>query len=525
MALPQLQSTAEGRQFLDLMKDQKENIVSQTKIMQSISGSIIRQGREATELRKEIANLRKGFVTGKSSNFEDIKKYFAVNKKDAPAEKEKASDKGFFKNALGKIFGPSAYQQKMLDDTKIIRMLTETQSEDIAFIKKSYEEETKKKDRELLAEAIASKINMSSSEGGMGGMGGLFAGLLAGIVAGLATLGRGIVSSLVSAMEQIVSKIGQMASALGRAIGSIPGGGGMGPMLGNLAGLLRGKGIPGTLAAVILGSLATSMEGEETEAQKAAKAYQKDYGSNYDELIKDSKNKVTTEQYKSLESNMSEKDKAAIEKAGPPGSIEQIKAMREYVDTHNKVFSDDKKLLEQMKDIENNVLSQQHAKYNLEAGKTSTGEDYDYLNYVDQKKKIDKAVTESASIFDSMTEGAATLGNKMKEFFTELDPTPLMDQGKDFLNNFAKITLSNGQEMNLLPGFGDSLATVLEGAKSDFESAKDFLENQGGGSVNVNTVNQTSMTSGGQPSINYQSANSNNDSEVWKEYVRSRGIY
>ena len=191
MALPQLQSTAEGRQFLDLLKDQKENIVSQTKIMQSISGSIIRQGREATELRKEIANLRKGFVTGKSSNFEDIKKYFAVNKKDAPAEKEKASDKGFFKNALGKIFGPSAYQQKMLDDTKIIRMLTETQSEDIAFIKKSYEEETKKKDRELLAEAIASKINMSSSEGGMGE---LFAGLLTGIVAGLATLGRGIVS-------------------------------------------------------------------------------------------------------------------------------------------------------------------------------------------------------------------------------------------------------------------------------------------------------------------------------------------
>jgi hypothetical protein len=519
MALPQLQSTAEGRQFLDLMKDQKENIVSQTKIMQSISGSIIRQGREATELRKEIANLRKGFVTGKSSNFEDIKKYFAVNKKDAPAEKEKASDKGFFKNALGKIFGPSAYQQKMLDDTKIIRMLTETQSEDIAFIKKSYEEETKKKDRELLAEAIASKINMSSSEGGMGA---LFSGLLAGIVAGLATLGRGIVSSLVTAMEQIVSKIGQMASALGRAIGSISGGGGNMPLLGQMA---RGKGPQAALFAAIAASIGGDVFGEETEAEKASKAYQTDYGSNYDELIKDSKNKVTTEQYKSLESNMSEKDKAAIENAGPPGSMEQIKAMREYVDTHNKVFSDDKKLLEQMKDIENNVLSQQHAKYNLEAGKTSTGEDYDYLNYVDQKKKIDKAVTESASIFDSMTEGAATLGNKMKEFFTELDPTPLMDQGKDFLNNFAKITLSNGQEMNLLPGFGDSLATVLEGAKGDLESAKDFLENQGSGSVNVNTVNQTSMTSGGQSSINYQSANSNNDSEVWKEYVRSRGIY
>jgi hypothetical protein len=522
MALPQLQSTAEGRQFLDLMKDQKENIVSQTKIMQSMSVSIIRQGREATELRKEIANLRKGFVTGKSSNFEDIKKYFSSNKKDVPAEKEKASDKGFFKNALGKIFGPSAYQQKMLDDTKIIRMLTETQTEDIAFIKKSYEEETKKKDRELLAEAIASKINMSSSEGGMGE---LFAGLLAGIVAGLATLGRGIVSSLVTAMEQIVSKIGQMASALGRAIGGIPGGGGMGPMLGNLGGALMAIRHPAAMAIGAAISAAVAMTpSEETEAQKAAKAYQKDYGSNYDELIKDSKNKVTTEQYKSLESSMSEKDKAAIESAGPPGSIEQIKAMREYVDTHNKVFSDDKKLLEQMKDIENNVLSQQHAKYNLEAGKTSTGEDYDYLNYVDQKKKIDKAVTESASIFDSMTEGAATLGNKIKEFFTELDPTPLMDQGKDFLNNFAKITLSNGQEMNLLPGFGDSLATVLEGAKGDLESAKDFLENQGSGSVNVNTVNQTSMTSGGQSSINYQSANSNNDSEVWKEYLRSRGI-
>lgn len=519
MALPQIQNTAEGRQFLDLMKDQKENIASQTKIMQTISTSIMRQGREATELRKEISNLRKGFVTGKSSNLEDIKKYFGNTRKDNPAEKEKASDKGFFKNALGKIFGPSAYQQKMLDDTKIIRMLTETQSEDIAFIKKSYEEENKKKDRELLAEAIASKINMSSSEGGMGD---LFAGLLTGIVTGLATLGRGIVSSLVAAMEQIVSKIGQMASALGRAIGSISGGGGNIPLLGQMA---RGKGPQAALFAAIAASIGGDVMGEDTEAEKAAKAYQKDYGSNYDELIKDSKNKVTTEQYKSLESNMSEKDKAAIENAGPPGSMEQIQAMREYVDTHNKVFADDKKLLEKMNDIKNDVLQQQHAKYNLEAGKTSTGEDYDYLNYVEQKKKIDKAVTESTSIFDSMTEGAKNLSSKMKEFFDEIDPSPLMDQGKDFLNNFAKIKLSNGQEMNLLPGLGDSLATVLEGARSDFESAKDFIENQGGGSVNVNTVNQTSMNSGGQTSINYQSANANNDSEAWREYVRSRGIY
>ena len=522
MALPQIQNTAEGRQFLDLMKDQKENIASQTKIMQTISTSIMRQGREATELRKEISNLRKGFVTGKSSNLEDIKKYFGNTRKDIPAEKEKASDKGFFKNALGKIFGPSAYQQKMLDDTKIIRMLTETQSEDIAFIKKSYEEENKKKDRELLAEAIASKINMSSSEGGMGE---LFAGLLTGIVAGLATLGRGIVSSLVAAMEQIVSKIAQMTSALGRAIGGIPGGGGMGQMMGNLGSLLTAMPHPVARAiGVAIGAAIAMTPSEETEAEKAAKAYKQDYGSNYDELIKDSKNKVTAEQYKFLESSMSEKDKAAIENAGPPGSMEQIQAMREYVDTHNKVFADDKKLLEKMNDIKNDVLQQQHAKYNLEAGKTSTGEDYDYLNYVEQKKKIDKAVTESTSIFDSMTEGAKNLSSKMKEFFDEIDPSPLMDQGKDFLNNFAKIKLSNGQEMNLLPGLGDSLATVLEGARSDFESAKDFIENQGGGSVNVNTVNQTSMNSGGQTSINYQSANANNDSEAWREYVRSRGI-
>jgi hypothetical protein len=76
-----------------------------------------------------------------------------------------------------------------------------------------------------------------------------------------------------------------------------------------------------------------------------------------------------------------------------------------------------------------------------------------------------------------------------------------------------------------LPGLGDSLETVLKNAGIVHGSLADSLENQGGGSVNVNTVNQTSMTSGGQSSINYQSANSNNDSEVWKEYVRSRGIY
>jgi hypothetical protein len=328
-------------------------------------------------------------------------------------------------------------------------------------------------------------------------------------------------------MEQIVSKIAQMASALGRAIGAIPGGGGMGPMLGNLGGALMASRHPVAMAIGAAISAAVAMTpSEETEAEKASKAYKQDYNSNYDELIKDSKNKVTAEQYKFLESSMSEKDKAAIENAGPPGSMEQIQAMREYVDTHNKVFADDKKLLEKMNDIKTDVLQQQHAKYNLEAGKTSTGEDYDYLNYADQKKKIDNAVSESTSIFDSMTEGAATLGNKMKDFLTEFDFRGHVDpEAKNFLNNLGKLKLSNGEELNLLPGLGDSLETVLKNAGIVHGSLADSLENQGGGSVNVNTVNQTSMTSGGQSSINYQSANSNNDSEVWKEYVRSRGIY
>lgn len=219
MALPQNPNglTAGDRELLEASVAQSKTLQAQTKVLQKLSDNIKDQKKEYSKLRDDIKELRKGFYTGDNKGFEEIKKYFQKSKepggftsrsKIGVDDKDK-EQKGFFRSAISKLFGPSKYQQKMMDDTSEIRRLTETFQEDISFIKREYEEPARARERELLAQAIADKIN-KNSEGGGGGGGGILGALgtaVGFLIKELADIFKSVVGNIVQGVSNIIRDV------------------------------------------------------------------------------------------------------------------------------------------------------------------------------------------------------------------------------------------------------------------------------------------------------------------------------
>jgi len=195
MALPQNSLSNSDRQILDTIKSQNTHLDAQTKVLHTLSDSIMSfkrdQKKDYNSLRNDIKTMQREFFTGNAKGMSDIKKYFEKTKNNRPetsSNKEKDTDKGFFRSAINKLFGPSKYQQKMIDEISMLREITEIQATDIGFIKKQYEEGPRARERELLAQAIASKLDLNggdSSKGMLGMLGASLVSALGGILGGL----------------------------------------------------------------------------------------------------------------------------------------------------------------------------------------------------------------------------------------------------------------------------------------------------------------------------------------------------
>ena len=214
MALPQNPQgiTNTDRLLLDAVNAQTQNLNAQSKVLHTVSDNIMKQNKEFSKLRKDIQELNKTFIQGNNSNFSEIKKYFEKSKtqgRDQPrmnssAQRNKSDDeRGFFKGLVGKLFGPSKYQQKMMDDTAAILNFSELMSSDMNFIKKQYEDPARAKERELLAQAIADKINASSGEGG-GASGGLIAAIGGTLLAGIGIALKGVADFIVKGFGNLI---------------------------------------------------------------------------------------------------------------------------------------------------------------------------------------------------------------------------------------------------------------------------------------------------------------------------------
>ena len=234
MALPQNPQgvTNTDRILLEAVNAQTQNLQGQTKVLHTVSDRLMKQNKEFQSLRKDMQEMGKTLLQGQGSNLSEIKKYFEKNKsnfRERPNvgnnSNKNSDDKGFFRNMMGKLFGPSKYQQKMMDDTSQILSLTELVSSDIGFIREKYSDSARAKERELLATAIAERIN--GSDGGGGG-GGLLKGLLGALTGFGAVLGTGIISAIggiitgiVGLAGSVVSAIAALAGPIGAAIGAV----------------------------------------------------------------------------------------------------------------------------------------------------------------------------------------------------------------------------------------------------------------------------------------------------------------
>jgi hypothetical protein len=233
MALPQNPQgvTNTDRILLEAVNAQTQNLQGQTKVLHTVSDRLMKQNKEFQGLRKDMQEMGKTLLQGQGSNLAEIKKYFEKNKsnfRERPNvgnnSNKNSDDKGFFRNMIGKLFGPSKYQQKMMDDTSQILSLTELVSSDIGFIREKYSDSARAKERELLATAIAERIN--NAGGGEGG--GLFKGLLTAVAGlgsvlamGIGSAISGLITGIAGLAGSIVSAIAALAAPIGTAIGAV----------------------------------------------------------------------------------------------------------------------------------------------------------------------------------------------------------------------------------------------------------------------------------------------------------------
>lgn len=147
-------------------------------------------------------------------------------------------DRGFFSNLFNKLFGPSKYQIKVMDEITTLRELSERQTRHLEFIAEQNTDSKRAKEREALATSIVNKMRMLDFGGDGGGIGGsllstLGKALLAGIGGAIAMLGRQIGMALrgllagiklaLKGVEVLLDKIFQRFPKIPPTAGPVPG--------------------------------------------------------------------------------------------------------------------------------------------------------------------------------------------------------------------------------------------------------------------------------------------------------------
>jgi hypothetical protein len=502
MALPQ--NPLSDIQIINTLKNQNDNLSAQTKVLHKLSDSVMDQRKEFAELRKDIRNSQREFLQGNQQGMSAIQKYFEKYKADNKNKsKEESASAGFFKSAVNKLFGPSKYQQKMMEEASRIRELTESSALSLNFLRQVNEEGPRKRERDLLAKAIAEKLGAEikdSQEGGEKG-GGLLSGLLDKVLMGgqlvLTFLGTtvvplitGIITAVGAMGAAIVAAIGGLAEAL--AIGSLGGGLGSGggggrggrtgprgtPIPGQLQ--LEGRGGPrdmGTLRQNRAGtyvpegsggiSIKGIVGGASIAAMVAAIGYEL-FGTSDEDIAK----------LKAAE----EKDKKT-ENKNIPSFAERWKSIK-WFDNENTGEMGDRP-----GEAWDKLFNPEKIKWSKE--QDTLDKETDTL--ADTTKKINESIKKMLDSFNDMPK-------KLEQWAIDK-----LVEGKDFvvdqLNQLGEInfgTDTNPQKINLLPGLGNAVWDTLKEAYDETEAMTNKL------TPNAQMFSQSitqNVTNGGVPTI------------------------
>lgn len=457
MALPTLlekNNLQSERESLGLLKEQRD-------LMKKLSDSIISSQREYGSLRKDMNDLRREFMVG-IGTFSEMKKYFENMRADSIKEKriETRENKGpgFFSAAIAKLLGKdnnnvnlSSYQERLLEETSIIKTLSNDTNNSIKFIKKSYEPNTKAKDRKLLADEIADAIGGDRSRG-------LIAGIAGALGAGLATLGTmlisGIGGKIMDAFEGIAKLLGvkTVTGALPGAPGADKPGKDTSQKKENKSGFL---GFLGKLG-IGVGALTTpSMMGNPEEIYQQER--QEFYKNNPVQLEKDIDQVTMMEQFRKSKYSDEYKQNILSIKDPEEQKMQIMQSMEEYYQTLEAAGDRGKDELERMdqiyKDTRDAFLRQQGFQ-------------------VEQEKKKTELTNEQVKNKEEETDLYTVMKEKLKSFTEGFDAESAKSKLAEELKNAFKIDLGNGQFLDLFPGMSKGMAGMIDGLGKELQDLK-----------------------------------------------------
>ena len=495
MALPQ--NPLSDRQLFDTLKTQNESLSAQTKVLHKLSDNISDQRKDFAALRKDIQEAQKELFRGNNKGMSEIQKYFAKYKTDNTSGKirEKDQSTGFFKGIFNKLFGPSKYQQKMIDEITRTRELTESTALDINFIRKQNEDGPRARERELLAQLIADKINANNSSNNaddsnsslLGTLGKFGAVIISGVGALLAGLGATIVAGLGFGWR-ILAAIGELISGYFQSKGfSRAGGSGIPPEGVTKTGTsstssqqrLPGKETPqiegpnkpkdmGTLkqdskgvytaGGSVAGRMVGALAGKGPIASMLAAAigvgaYYKDEISDYFDGLQEEKKKIDAqEQGKSMGEIASEKLNSLKKLITDPLKSEDEKRKGEQADVRKIDNAIEAKLKEPVTDFESAMKA---------------------------------VITGLMGLEDKLEEAADASYEAAQKF---LEPK---------LNKLGELDFGNGQTLNLLPNLGTAAFATLKEVWDETKDLANEATNATGDVIN-NVITQNMKESAAQ---------------------------
>lgn len=409
-------------------------------------------------------------------------------------------------------------QFKTFEETKLTKNIAQRTGLDIEFIRKSFEEGQKKKDRELLAQTIAGAINGATGGGGVKGMlgAGLFGAGIAALLGGIKNIVTVIGKTLIGIMGPVFSKMLMGIFSIVRAVG--------GKIPGMLAGAAGGAG------SLLLNPLV---------AAGVAGAAIGHYGTNaLIDYYLDERNKEKALREGALPNQSMEQNSAMME------VTEEARMRGEYNEAIKQGYIDERsqKIIANASTRQGELAAMGYAMENIQgaslagiqevrdAGIEAEKKAFDKY-WEEMKNKLEEAQQKAEAEIDfsdaeaAMEEGTSQLEKSMKDIM-ELSKEKMGDIGEKLKHNLmglGSIKDAEGKEMfNVFEGMGGLMQGIYESAMKEYQ---DLTSGEGVGKGDMNTqVNTTNVLGGQQTPMIFPNANAIDTNPSVGAYLRKNGV-
>lgn len=410
---------------------------TQEKLLENIANAITK--RDNTLSRKEVKGDKR--VVDEQQEQSMIKKLLSAFS-------------GFGKTRLS----AQELQLKTLEETKVTKSIVQRTGLDIEFIRKSFEEGQKKKDRELLAEAIKSSIGDGS--GGRGTLASIFAGIGSSIITGL-KLVTGIIGAAFKSILGVFSIAG-------------------------LTSIFKGALKLSGLAMLFKSSDTASDDYKNTETYRDLKKA----GPGSD-VFENNVQEMARNEYYSKFMSESPGHMELYNKLTPAQQKEQQNKFFERIkdpnnDEYEHLMTDYQTVL-----AEANI--QELAAYNKKLAKLeeSLKQTTEEIQDIDTSS-FDTILKEGEEVLDKATESIKSLAGIISE-------SDIFGTLKEGISNLGTLKFADG-EVNLFEGVGDVMAGLLNSARGAYQDeAQQMNSERGNMSTQVNNTNVIGGQSGSSP--------------------------